>query len=354
MSAAAYYNEIDPFAAQWLRNLIAAGHIAQAKLTNGVLKMSHLTTSEDLPSAIFSPVSASGPIPSASPDGLTIARSGLAPARASLSARQAKAMDLLTSGTFGPTSSISSASADLSMSLANRLQQVTQTYGSTLYKQTSKDWDTPSGLCRLRQRASVRRTSENGPTGWPTPTASSVTGAGTSGRQGGMNIQTATMLSGWPTPVANTKDQPETKRGLENLAGLVKMAGWVTPTSRDWKDSAGMTAQRDGKERLDQLPRQAFMTGWPTPQVNYITNATTVQMSADGRETPNKIGWAASLCGPLRLTVFGEMRTGSFAEMANGVQLNPAHSRWLMGLPHAWDESSPGWQEWQAATASVA
>ncbi|MDW1273366.1 DNA cytosine methyltransferase [Klebsiella pneumoniae] len=28
MSAEAYYNEIDPFAAQWLRNLIAAGHIA--------------------------------------------------------------------------------------------------------------------------------------------------------------------------------------------------------------------------------------------------------------------------------------------------------------------------------------
>jgi DNA (cytosine-5)-methyltransferase 1 len=24
----AYYNEIDPFAAQWLRNLIDAGHIA--------------------------------------------------------------------------------------------------------------------------------------------------------------------------------------------------------------------------------------------------------------------------------------------------------------------------------------
>ena len=25
---AAYYNEIDPYAAQWLRNLMAAGHIA--------------------------------------------------------------------------------------------------------------------------------------------------------------------------------------------------------------------------------------------------------------------------------------------------------------------------------------
>ena len=32
MSAAAYYNEIDPFAAQWLRNLIAAGHIATGEV----------------------------------------------------------------------------------------------------------------------------------------------------------------------------------------------------------------------------------------------------------------------------------------------------------------------------------
>lgn len=172
--------------------------------------MSHLTICEDSRSATSSPELASGPIPCASPDGLTINQSGPAPARASLSAQQAKEMGLLTSGTFGPTSSTSSASADLSMSLANRLQAVTQTHGSTLYKLTWKEWDTPSGLCRLRQRASVRRISEIGPTGWPTPTASSVTGAGTAGRQGGMNIQTAAMMS-----------------------------GWVTPTSRDWKDSMG-------------------------------------------------------------------------------------------------------------------
>lgn len=327
--------------------------------------MSHLTTSEDLPSATFSPVSASGPIPSASPDGLTIARSGLAPARASLSARQAKEMGLLTSGTFGPTSSISSASADLSMSLANRLQAVTQMLGSTLYKQTWKDWDTPSGLCRLRQRASVRRTSESGPTGWPTPTASSVTGAGTSGRQGGMNIQTAAMMTGWPTPTTIDNNQV---RGLgaaanspnrgSTLGGAARMAGWVTPTSRDWKDSAGMTAQRDGKERLDQLPRQAFMTGWPTPTTSNTrspsVDAAMNMHRQDGSKTQQRLQDFAGIIGPLRLTVFGEMRTGSFVEMENGVQLNPAHSRWLMGLPHAWDESSPGWQEWQAATASAA
>lgn len=29
---AAYYNEIDPYAAQWLRNLIAAGHVAPGEV----------------------------------------------------------------------------------------------------------------------------------------------------------------------------------------------------------------------------------------------------------------------------------------------------------------------------------
>ncbi|MCM7869911.1 DNA cytosine methyltransferase, partial [Enterobacter hormaechei] len=32
MTPAAYYNEIDPFAAQWLRNLIAGGHIAPGEV----------------------------------------------------------------------------------------------------------------------------------------------------------------------------------------------------------------------------------------------------------------------------------------------------------------------------------
>lgn len=293
--------------------------------------MSHLTSCEDSRSTTSSPVSASGLIPSASLDGLTISQYGQAPARASLSARQAKEMGLLTSGTYGRACSTSSASADLSMSLASRLQAVTQTHGSTLYKLTWKEWATPSGLCRLRQRASVRRTSESGPTGWPTPTAASVTGAGATGRQGGLNIQTAATLAGWPTPAANEFEPKDLEKlaarrakfaekqgnngfGLTLGQAAPLLTGWVTPTSRDWKDTSGMAAQRDGKDRLDQLPRQAYT------------------------------------CGPLRLTVFGEMRTGSFVAMENGAQLNPAHSRWLMGLPRAWDECSPHWQEWQAAT----
>lgn len=287
--------------------------------------MSHLTICEDSRSATSSPELASGPIPCASPDGLTINQSGPAPARASLSAQQAKEMGLLTSGTFGHTSSTSSASADLSMSLANRLQAVTQTHGSTLYKLTWKEWDTPSGLCRLRQRASVRRTSERGPTGWPTPVANTNPQPET--KRGLQHVSGAARLTGWQTPVANDstgsthcysgKNQNGQPKVCLKLPGTALLAGWVTPTTRDWKDTSGMTAQREGKERLDQLPRQAYTAG------------------------------------PLRLTVFGEMRTGSFVEMGNGVQLNPAHSRWLQGLPKAWDTVSPHYEQWLDATAQA-
>lgn len=299
-------------------------------------KMSVQMTCQDLLNVIGLQELQYGPIPSASQDGLTIARSGLAPARASLSARQAKAMGLLTSGTFGLTSSTSSASADLSMSLANRLQAVTQTHGSTLYKQTWKEWDTPSGLCRLRQRASVRRTSESGLTGWPSPLASNVKNC----------------YQDWLKVLARKEAgrQP-------NLQDFAVLAAWTTPTSRDLKDTSGMTAQRDGKGRLDQLPRQAFMTGWPTPTTSNTrspsVDAAMNMYRQDGSKSQQRLQDFAGITGPLRLTVFGEMRIGSYVEMGNGVQLNPAHSRWLMGLPHAWDESSPGWQEWQAATASA-
>lgn len=296
--------------------------------------MSHLTTCEDSRSATSSPELAPGHIHCASPDGLTINQCGLAPARASLSARQVKEMGLLTSGTFGPTSSTSSASADLSMYLVNRLQQVTQMLGSTLYKQTWKEWDTPSGLCRLRQRASVRRTSESGPTGWPSPLASNVKNCyqdwlkvmarKEAGRQ--PNLQDFAVLAAWPTPVvgdATGGPRPADKKrgpapGLQSASALV---GWPTPTTSNTR----------------------------SPSVEAAMN----MYRQDGSKTQQRLQDFAGITGPLRLTVFGEMRTGSYVEMANGVQLNPAHSRWLQGLPKAWDTASPHYEQWQAATAQA-
>ncbi len=270
--------------------------------------MSCLPTLPDSGNVIFSPESESGPMLCVAQDGRMTVPYGQVPVPASLSARQAKEKGLLTSGTCGPRSSISSASAGLSQSLASRLRAVTALHGSTLYRLTWKERVTPAGRWMPALRASARRISDNGSTGWPTPTGNSYTGAGSRNREGGLNLQTAVELSGWPTPRSaetghSTGNPSRAFDRKSRLEDMVFLAGWATPSARDWKDTPGMATKRpDGRNRTDQLPRQA------------------------------------ATAYPCRLTVSGEMLTGSCAGMESGGQLNPALARWLMGLPPEWDD----------------
>src|SRR6185312_1825671 len=211
-----------------------------ASWTQGASRMCDPTNSPDIPSATSSLVSACGASRFVLPDGRTVDEHGLAAALASLSARQVKALGLQTSGIYGPPGSTSSISAALQSSLASRLQARLSILGSTLYALTWKAWVTPSGQLLSRLRASVRRTSE------------------------------------------------------------IERSGWVTPTVRDWKDTPGMVAQRDGKDRVDQLPRQAYLCGWPTP----ITNDMLGSGYCYGKKRPDgtrdkfwKLPGAASLTG---------------------------------------------------------
>jgi len=299
---------------------------------NDQFQMSDLPTWLGTPNATSSPVSEAGALLCDSQDGLTTGPCGPAVAPANLSASQARDMGWLTSGTYGRIGSILYGQSDLRQCLVNRLRQRLTTGGSTLFKMTWKEKVTPSSQSVSLLRASGLRTSDRDcgslPTtttrdhkdgsqcdnvplnallgrvvwlvSWPSPKASNTTGSGTRG-DGGENLQTTVQMAGWGTP--NTLDslpirsdeklnRAKSVAGCSNIRDQLPIGSWVSPTAQDHS--------RGGKP--------------PRPQDTGV---------------------------PLSQQVSGMPATGSSAGMESGGQLNPAHSRWLMGYPTEWDDCAP-------------
>jgi hypothetical protein len=305
----------------------------------------------------------------ASQDGQTTVLFGPDPALANLSARQAEEQGKLMSGTSGRTGTTSSASASLKQFLANKLQAKTASAGSTLYKLTWKQRDTPSQLKISALRASALRTSgsASGSSGWPTPTANTYgrTGRQEQGAAGkaeasrladadselGMaeagngnigwyeTIALAAQMAGWPTPQmrdfrSGGEDRVMRTRIRNNLNDFVLMTGWPTPM-------AGTPAQNGNNESgSNDSSRKtvALAAGWPTPAQTDHKGGYEGGRIRNGKLSTDRLDVTAQLTGPARLTATGEMLTGCSAEMESGGQLNPAHSRWLMGYPPEWDD----------------
>ena len=269
------------------------------------------------PIAISSPASADGLSPCALPDGLTIAPSGPARAPANLSARQAEATGLLTSGTYGRRSSTSLTPDVLQLSWVSRLRARTDLLGSTLFTMTWKVRATPSGRLIAALRASGRRTSDSGYGLWPVTRANDgvteMHQAFTNASERGTDLVT---VAGWATPQANDgekRGQPAMIPGAQTclpvqvigealeqwgmnarpLNEQVRLTPWATPAQRDYRHANAKSYQeRTGTTKGEQLNNQVVHHG-PTPN-------------------------------------------GPSAATEKPGQLNPAFSLYLMGYPTAW------------------
>jgi hypothetical protein len=280
------------------------------------------------PNCISLPAPGSGPRPRELPDGATTGQSLPLPARASRSARPAKAKVSMIQGTYGRTYFDSSAPSGPTSLWASRLAARLATVGSTECALIWRQKTTPAKRLIYRLSPSMLHSNGPGSTGspWPTrngeremarrtaPSASDGTRGGTiTENMTGQSLaqQINTQRSPWPAPtVADVTGGRATRSGDRKdellLNGLMReTAPWAIPTARDWRSDRSQKSSEEmygtkGRPLSRQITETADRLG-PT------TTGSNAPMEKRG--APNPIfacwlmGWSDELiAGVLRVT----------------------------------------------------
>ena len=288
-------------------------------------------TSKASPNVIFSQGSAAGATHYGSPESPTISHSGQDRHHVSHSATPESSSGSQTKDTSRQCSSVSSRSVALQSCLASRLAQQLANTGSMIYLMSWKNKATPAGRLYCQRQASAHRTRE---------TACSL------------------VLTNWPTPISNDGRGSDysTSRGAKilKLGGVAKLSAWPTPMCHDAAGARAPRLKRDANRNPNKLesyrhdladaPYLIFSiapqwVGWPTPTTSDYKGSGPTTIRKDGKDrTFDRLDYATEqgLSAPIRITNSGAILIGSDAVTENTGQLNPAHSRWLMGFPPEW------------------
>ena len=324
------------------------------------------TTCADIDSATSSPASADGATQLDLLAGLTIANSGPARVPASRSASRAGGKARATSGIYGPHSALLWQTLALQWSLASRLRARMAGLGSPLYALTWRVWDMPSAPPISALRASVLRTSGNGCGSWPTAADANATRSLGYGGQKFMTLTDAAR-SAWPTASARDWKSSASNKHGDNARPLNEVArlAWPTPQSRDGANSRGGMVERTGGRRRN-LDDYVMLASWATPasqeaggtpeqflerkrkavangaELGVSLTSLSLQAQTAFWSTPRANKWGfPDAHGSQEGPAIGVPAIGSPAATEKPGQLNPAHSRWLMGYPAEWDACAP-------------